>query len=211
MNDIQSSASRQVSFGPFRLLPYQRLLLQGDQQVFLGSRALDILTVLVERPGELVTRAELMSRAWPDTVVVPANLAVHVAALRRALGDGKEGQRYVVTVPGRGYRFVAPVAFTDGRTAAAQHEENGRSAYGLPTLFNRPPNPWCSGKAITRSCLISSTQARQAVHRLRSAQEGPRRRQGGQPLCPKTTANGRLLPRPNSILHQGHHLGGEAL
>ena len=121
MNEIQSSASRQVSFGPFRLLPYQRLLLQGDQQVFLGSRALDILTALVERPGELVTRAELMSRAWPDTVVVPANLTVHVAALRGALGDGKEGQRYVVTVPGRGYRLVTPVAVTDVRMAAAAY------------------------------------------------------------------------------------------
>ena len=99
------------SFGAFRLLPTQRLLLSGDEPVRLGSRALDILIVLVERAGELVSKDELMARVWPNTFVVPANLTVHVATLRRALrGDG----RYFVNIPGRGYFFVAPVVLEEG-------------------------------------------------------------------------------------------------
>jgi CRP/FNR family nitrogen fixation transcriptional regulator len=110
LDRIEISAMKQVSFGPFRLLPYQRLLLLQDKPVPLGSRALDILAALVERAGELLTKDELMSRIWPDTTVEAANVTVHIAALRRALGDGTEGRRYVVTVPGRGYIFVAPVS-----------------------------------------------------------------------------------------------------
>jgi DNA-binding winged helix-turn-helix (wHTH) protein len=119
LDQIESCAAKQVSIGPFRLLPYQRLLLQRDEPVNLGSRALDILTALVERPGELVTRDELMRSVRPDTVVVPANLTVHVAALRRALTDGKAGRRDLLTVPGRGYRFVAPIACRRHRGARA--------------------------------------------------------------------------------------------
>src|SRR5258705_33223 len=75
----------------------------------LGSRALDILIALVERRGELVSKEELMARVWPKMFVEPANLTVHVAAVRRVLGDGRNGNRYLVNIPGRGYRFVAPV------------------------------------------------------------------------------------------------------
>jgi predicted ATPase/DNA-binding winged helix-turn-helix (wHTH) protein len=153
MNFTRASTTRQVSFGPFRLLPYQRLLMERDEPVHLGSRALDILTVLVERPGELVTRAELMRRAWPDTVVVPANLTVHVAALRRALRDGQEGRRYLLTVPGRGYRFVAPVAFIDEPSAAVQRVPQPPPAHGLPPLFGRPIG---RGEVIDEICEQSS-------------------------------------------------------
>src|SRR6201994_3588379 len=98
-----------ISFGPFRLLAAQRLLLEDDKPVRLGSRAFDILTALVERAGEVVGREELIARAWPATFVEEANLKIQVSALRRALGDGQGGHRYVVTVPGRGYNFVAPI------------------------------------------------------------------------------------------------------
>jgi len=98
-----------MSFGSFHVLPYQRLLLEGDRPVRLGSRAFDILTALVERAGEVVGKDELIARAWPHTFVEEANLKIQVSALRRALGDCQAGQRYVVTVPGRGYIFVAPV------------------------------------------------------------------------------------------------------
>src|SRR5216684_4275469 len=99
-----------ISFGPYRLLAAQRLLLEGDQPVRLGSRAFDILAALVERAGEVVGKKELIARAWPQTFVEDANLKIQVSALRRALGDGQGGNRYVVTVPGRGYNFVAPVS-----------------------------------------------------------------------------------------------------
>ncbi|SDS45029.1 ATP-binding protein [Bradyrhizobium canariense] len=101
--------ANEISFGPFRLFPEERLLLDADRTVRIGSRALDILIAMVERPGELVSKEELMARVWPNLHVEPANLTVHVAALRRLLGDGKNGNRYLINIPGRGYRFVAGV------------------------------------------------------------------------------------------------------
>src|SRR3984957_14757689 len=98
-----------ISFGPYRLLAAQRLLLEHDKPVRLGSRAFDILTALVERAGEVVSKEELIARAWPKTVVEEANLKLQVSTLRRALGDGQGDNRYVATVPGRGYNFVAPI------------------------------------------------------------------------------------------------------
>src|SRR6476660_8351477 len=98
-----------MSFGPYRLLAAQRLLLEGDKPVRLGGRAFDILTALVERAGEVVTKEALIARVWPQTFVEEANLKIQVSALRRALGDGQGGRRYIVTVPGRGYNFAAPV------------------------------------------------------------------------------------------------------
>jgi len=100
------AARTEVSFGQFRLLPAQFLLLEGDEPVRLGSRALEILIVLLERPGELVSKQELMSRVWPNIFVEPANLTVHISALRRALHDGRDGNRFIINVPGRGYSFV---------------------------------------------------------------------------------------------------------
>src|ERR1700722_13505181 len=98
-----------ISFGPFRLLAAQRLLLEGDKPVRLGGRAFDILTALVERAGEVVSKEELIARTWPATFVEEANLKIQVSALRRALGDGQGDNRYVVNVVGRGYNFVAPI------------------------------------------------------------------------------------------------------
>ncbi len=103
------ATTREISFGPYRLLPAQFLLLEGDKPVPLGGRAMHILMVLLERPGELVTKRELMARVWPKLFVEPANLTVHVSALRRALRDGREGNRFIINIPGRGYCFVAPI------------------------------------------------------------------------------------------------------
>jgi DNA-binding winged helix-turn-helix (wHTH) protein len=103
-----SAPTSEISFGPFRLLPAQFLLLEGDKPVPLGSRALQILIVLLERPGELVTKQDLMARVWPNIFVDPANLTVHISALRRTLRDGRGGNRFIINIPGRGYRFVAP-------------------------------------------------------------------------------------------------------
>jgi DNA-binding winged helix-turn-helix (wHTH) protein len=103
------AASTEVLFGPFRLLPTQFLLLERDKPVHLGSRALEILIILLERRGELVSKQELMGRVWPNIFVEPANLSVHMSALRRALRDGRDGNRFIINVPGRGYSFVASV------------------------------------------------------------------------------------------------------
>src|SRR6201994_1300668 len=98
-----------ISFGPFRLLAAQRLLLEDDKPVRLGGRAFDILAALVERAGEVVGREELIARAWPATFVEEANLKIQGGALRRALGDGQGDNRYIATIVGRGYNFVAPI------------------------------------------------------------------------------------------------------
>jgi DNA-binding winged helix-turn-helix (wHTH) protein len=81
--------------------------------VHLGSRALEILVVLLERPGELVSKQELMGRVWPNIFVEPANLTVHISALRRTLRDGCDGNRFIINVPGRGYIFVASVEVSE--------------------------------------------------------------------------------------------------
>jgi DNA-binding winged helix-turn-helix (wHTH) protein len=119
-----------ASFGPFCLLAAERLLYQGDVPLRLGSRALDILILLVERAGEVVSKRELMARAWPDIVVDESSLRAQLVSLRKALGDGQAGARYVTNVPSRGYCFVAPVsravtlgqlqAITEQRVAASK-------------------------------------------------------------------------------------------
>lgn len=110
MSDTSAPASDDgVSFGPFCLYPARKLLVEGDRPVRLGSRALDLLIALVEAHGELVGKDDLIRVVWPDTFVGESSLRVHLAVLRKALGDGRDGARYIVNVPGRGYQFVAPV------------------------------------------------------------------------------------------------------
>lgn len=94
-------------FGPFTLLPHQHLLLKNGKRIVLGGRALDLLVALTERAGELVEKNELMARAWPRVVVEECNLRAQIVALRRVLVDD-QGFNYILTVPGRGYRFVMP-------------------------------------------------------------------------------------------------------
>ena len=118
-------------FGSFRLIPAQRMLLDDGKPLPLGSRALDILVTLVESAGETIPKEKLIARTWPDTVVDEGALRVHVAALRKALGDGRAGRRYVANNPGRGYAFVAPVTREHARP-------NPASADGAAVVNNLP-------------------------------------------------------------------------
>jgi predicted ATPase/DNA-binding winged helix-turn-helix (wHTH) protein len=102
-----------LSFGPFRLNTSRRVLSRDGKPVRLGSRALDLLITLVENGKELISKEDLLKRVWPDTFIEEANLRVHVAALRKLLGDEGTGEQYINTVAGRGYCFVAPVARVD--------------------------------------------------------------------------------------------------
>jgi DNA-binding winged helix-turn-helix (wHTH) protein len=97
-------------FGPFKLSVAERLLKRGGEALPVGGRALDLLTVLVQRAGEVISHKDLIARAWPDVTVEEANLRVHIASLRKVLGDGLDGARYISNVAGRGYCFVAAVA-----------------------------------------------------------------------------------------------------
>jgi predicted ATPase/DNA-binding winged helix-turn-helix (wHTH) protein len=96
-------------FGPFRLFPTARRLERDGKPVEIGGRALDILVELVNQAGRVVSKVELMSTIWADITVVEGVLRTHIYNLRRALGDGVDGARYVTSVAGRGYCFVAPV------------------------------------------------------------------------------------------------------
>jgi DNA-binding winged helix-turn-helix (wHTH) protein len=107
--DVRIWRGQEIAFGNFRFYPEQRLLLSGDIPVSLGSRAREILVLLAERAGEVVEKGDLMARVWPDVFVEEGTLRVHIAALRKALGDGRDGLRYIENVTGRGYRLIAPV------------------------------------------------------------------------------------------------------
>jgi predicted ATPase/DNA-binding winged helix-turn-helix (wHTH) protein len=109
-------------FGSFRLIPAQRMLLEDGKPLRLGSRALDILVTLIESAGETIRKDQLISRTWPATVVDEGALRVHVAALRKALGDGRAGTRYIANVPSRGYSFVAPVMRERAQPATAPRD-----------------------------------------------------------------------------------------
>ena len=100
----------ELSFGPFNLVASERLLTKEGVPVELGARALDILIVLISTPNEVVSKKDLMSRVWPDVTVEEGSLRFHMASLRKALGDGKDGARYITTLAGRGYCFVAPIS-----------------------------------------------------------------------------------------------------
>src|SRR5207248_2498379 len=127
-----------VVFGPFRLLAAERLLLEGDQPVRLGSRAFDILATLLQRPGEVIGKDELISLTWPKTFVEDANLKIQISALRRALGDGQGGRRYIATIPGRGYNFVAPVRFEKPAEASLAATIASATVLGLEVRTENP-------------------------------------------------------------------------
>src|SRR5215510_16417169 len=96
-------------FGPFRLDEAEHLLLRDGNAVPLTPKAFDLLLTLVEGHGHLLEKEELLKKVWPDTIVEEANLASNISQLRKALGEGENGHRYIETAPKRGYRFVAEV------------------------------------------------------------------------------------------------------
>jgi DNA-binding winged helix-turn-helix (wHTH) protein len=145
-------------FGPFRFFPGQQLLLEGETPVRLGSRALAILAALVERPGELVSKDELTALVWPNTVVEESNLKVNVAALRRALGEGQPGRRYIATVSGRGYRFVAPVERAERGTESVPQSAAVERVHNLPASSTRT-----IGRADTIHALLRQLQRHRLV------------------------------------------------
>ena len=127
-----------ISFGPFRLFTAQRLVERAGAPLQLGSRALDILIVLVEHAGEVVSKKDLISRVWPDVTVDESGLRVHVAGLRKALGEGQAGARYVSNVPGRGYCFVAPIARPNvSAVASTPVPVISDQVHGLPPRLTR--------------------------------------------------------------------------
>lgn len=130
MRSIAEPMPRSFAFGPFVLIPERQLLTARGAPAPVGGRALDILVALVERCGELVSKRDLIARAWPDTYVDESNLKVNIAALRKVLGEPADEACYIATVTGRGYRFVAPVHAAG--PGATRSPLSGRSPADLP-------------------------------------------------------------------------------
>src|SRR5882762_2450768 len=119
---------RKLRFGPFELSIGERVLRRDGQVLPLGDRALDILIYLADRPGEVIAKQELMDHVWSDVTVEEGNLRVHVAVIRKALGDGQFGNRYIANIKGRGYSFVGSVVSLSGGTESrnAKFRHQGR-------------------------------------------------------------------------------------
>lgn len=155
-----------ISFGPFSLYPGRRWLERDGVPVKLGARSLDILLALVEKAGSVVSKNDLMARIWPDVVVDESALRVHMASLRKALGDGQDGARYLSNVSGRGYAFVADIAAAEaGDAHRASHD--GETKSETETAPTNPTNlPQNLTPIIGRSTELTALWDLADEHRL---------------------------------------------
>lgn len=149
--------SGEVLFGPFRLVAAERLLTKEGVPVNIGGRAIDVLIALIGRNGAIISGRELVDIVWPDVTVEEANLRVHIAALRRALDDGRDGSRYIVNVPGRGYCFVAPLL-----RSASEAPSATPNTTPLPQKIPQLPDTLL-GRSETTAALISLVLSRRFV------------------------------------------------
>lgn len=154
-----------LAFGRFVLDRASKQLLEDGKVLRLGGRAFDLLCALAERSGEVLSRAELEARVWPHTVVEETSLRVHVSALRKVLGDGVAGARYIANVPGRGYSFVVPVMAVDEVTVAPTQAAVAHDAPAPPArrMHNLPGR---LSHAIGRSSVTRTLGERLATQRL---------------------------------------------
>jgi adenylate cyclase len=121
---MNKSETQIYEFGPFRLDANDRILLRGGKTVRLTEKVFNILLLLVQRSGHLVTKEELMEQVWPGNIVEENNLTVNMSALRKALREREQGEHYIETVPKRGYRFVAAVREIDNEVDLTQEKES---------------------------------------------------------------------------------------
>jgi eukaryotic-like serine/threonine-protein kinase len=123
----RASRTSLFEFGPFLLNPQKRIVLRDNEPIALTPKCFDLLLTLVEHAGEVLIKEELMETLWQDTVVEEGNLNRHISTLRRALGESPNDHRYIVTVPGRGYRFVANVEEVFDEELTAFCQDRGRN------------------------------------------------------------------------------------
>jgi predicted ATPase/DNA-binding winged helix-turn-helix (wHTH) protein len=147
VQQIGSRDAIRLRFGPFELNVAERSLKKANQVIPLGGRAYDILIALLENAGEVVGKAELIARAWPDVTVEEGSLRVHLSALRKALGDGQFGNKYIANIQGQGYSFIAPVT----RLPADRDTSGSASA----ALSNLPP---ALGRMVGRDNVVREIQ-----------------------------------------------------
>src|SRR6476659_1215498 len=138
-----TAVHRKLKFGPFELSIGERVLRRDGQVLPLGGRALDILIYLADRPGEVIAKQELIDHVWSDVTVEEGSLRVHVAAIRKALGDGQSGNRYIANIKGRGYSFVGTVVSLAGST------ESGNDRSGQPGRLPAQPRRMIGRDPVT--------------------------------------------------------------
>ncbi|KQZ72532.1 transcriptional regulator [Sphingopyxis sp. Root214] len=139
----------QLAFGPFRLWPDERLLTRNDEPVPIGGRSFDLLVALIEKPGAVLSKRDLLKRVWSDVVVEDGSLRFHMAGLRKLLADGQNGARYIATQVGVGYAFVASVerrAAAGGASGAIVSSNDGAENGGGGRAHNLPPQPHLIGR-----------------------------------------------------------------
>ena len=139
----QTTVDTTLEFGRFRVLVRRRKLVADGVSIELGTRAFDLLLVLLEADGMLVTKDELLRRVWPGVVVAEENLKVQILALRKALGEDRE---FIRTESGRGYRFTAAVRSVVARGAwqrPMRRRHRSSQGFGPRWISRRPLHHWC--------------------------------------------------------------------
>ena len=151
------------ALGPFRLDTHSGVLLRGTEPVALGRRAVALLRALVERPGALVAKDALIDAAWPGQAIEDSNLTVQIAALRRALGEAPGGDRWIETMPRRGYRFIGPVVASDedgAITVAPRVDIRGEATpimHGATPVSRSPTPRWMPRRSsMVKPSVVSS-------------------------------------------------------
>jgi TolB-like protein/DNA-binding winged helix-turn-helix (wHTH) protein/Flp pilus assembly protein TadD len=150
---------RLYEFGPYRMDVAKRLLLRDGEAVSLTPKCFEILLALVENSGQVVDKEGLMHRVWPDSFVEDGNLTFNISVLRKALGEKTNEHRYIVTVPGRGYRFVAGVSEVSPQ---AQEEAAGRASSKSGDAYKRGEPPQDDTKLESRAALALRPVAEEA-------------------------------------------------
>jgi DNA-binding winged helix-turn-helix (wHTH) protein/tetratricopeptide (TPR) repeat protein len=168
---MDRQAKHLLEFGPFRMDPEERVLMRDQEPIILSPKAFETLLVLVQHSERVVLKDDLMKTLWPDTFVEESNLSQHIFQLRKALGDKAHDPEYIVTVPGRGYRFalkVAEITEPDGdlivrsrsvQTVAVEETESGESSTAITPFarFRERPWNWVLGSAASVALLVSAS------------------------------------------------------
>src|SRR5215203_4773376 len=141
-------ASHCYLFDGYRVDVSERLLFKENREVQLTPKVFDTLLVLLENSSHVLTKKELMEQVWPDSFVEENNLAQNISILRKALGQSKEGEHYIQTVPKRGYRFVADVTSTDTEEESLIVRERTRTRIVVEESDEEPRQLAAAARAI---------------------------------------------------------------
>ena len=185
-----AAAETTIEFGRFRLLPRRRQLLANGVPVEMGTRAFDLLMVLIEADGELVTKKELQALVWPGIFVEETNLKVQISALRKALGEDRD---LIQTETGRGYRFTAAIR----STAAAPERWPALDATAAPAQATTASPPDLSAVVLRLACL--EAKLAEAVQLFTTDRTSPKRYAVRFPRCTRRTIRWRN-PRDKASL-----------